>query len=160
MSADRSGGHVFCVARDLRRLACDAWFLPGDDTPHVSKGWLMDDVGLKETVDSLDPSRLPPNWDVGGVRVSPLRLADDRRATPVLSIIPVAGTDDPNYHRETLRQFVELAITLPRPRATSAGRSGFWRCQLSVRDIRAGSAPWTAPARRPRRLYEELACTT
>ena len=112
-------GHVFIFRGDLRRLACQAWYLPTDTSLSVSHYWRRDDPGLAAAVDALrsgmDGRALPAGWGPRGVRVHPLRLADHRRATPVLAAIPVEGTDDPAYNAETIRQFVAEAMTLDSP---------------------------------------------
>lgn len=110
-----SPGHVFVYRGDIRTLACDAWYLPTDTRPYVNPVWLRGDEQLTYAVKKLKRHDLPGNWGTSGKRVHPLRLADSRRSTPVLAAIPFEGTDDPVYHRETLRQFVQVAASLPRP---------------------------------------------
>lgn len=105
---------VLSFRGDLRRLSCDAWYLPGDFKPYIAPYWLKGDPELAAAV-SQAGSRLPSGWGEHGIRVLPLPLADGRRAVPVLAAIPLRGTDDWNYHRETLRQFVDVAPSLKRP---------------------------------------------
>jgi hypothetical protein len=107
-------GHVFIYRGDIRTLASDAWYLPADTNLHINPAWLAGDDLLKEAADHLRRDELPHDWGTDGTRVIPLRLRDPKRSIPVLAAIPVRGTDDPEYHRETLRQFVEFALTLPR----------------------------------------------
>jgi len=110
-----SAGHVFVYRGDIRTLACDAWYLPTDTRPYVNPTWHRGDEQLTEAVRGLHRQDLPADWGTEGTRVHPLLLGDPRRSTPVLAAIPVEGTNDTQYHRETLRQFVEVAASLPRP---------------------------------------------
>lgn len=104
---------VFAYRGDIRHLSCDAWYLPGDFHRHIAPYWFDGDAQLRAAAQRL---RVPESgWGPGGGRVLALQLDDPRRATPVLAAIPVQGTDDWAYHRQTLRQFTELAKTLPRP---------------------------------------------
>lgn len=105
---------VFAVRGDLRRLACDAWYLPTDEGLNVEPGWLDGDEGLAGALRDARASGL--RLAVETPRVAPLRLGDTRRATPVLGAIPQRGVDDWSYHLETLRQFAELAKSLERPK--------------------------------------------
>lgn len=104
---------VLAYRGDIRRLSCDAWYLPGDFRPHFAPYWFKDDPELEAAAQDL--REFPADWREDGTRVVALQLADRRRAMPVLAAIPLRGTDDWAYHRETLRQFTALAKTLPRP---------------------------------------------
>jgi hypothetical protein len=104
---------VFAYRGDIRRLSSDAWYLPGDFEPYIAPYWFDGDPDLRAAADQL--RTIPANWGPDGARVCPLALADERRSTPVLAAIPQEGTDDWSYHRETLRQFTDLARRLPRP---------------------------------------------
>lgn len=104
---------VLAYRGDLRHLSCDAWYLPGDFRPHFAPYWFRDDPELEAAAGRLGP--FPADWGPEGTRVLALQLSDRRRATPVLAAIPLKGTDDWSYHRETLRQFTSLAKRLPRP---------------------------------------------
>lgn len=105
---------VLAVRGDLRHLSCHAWYLPGDFRPFVAEYWFKEDPEL-ETAVARGARELPDDWREDGTRVLPLLLPDERRARPVLAAIPNSGTDDWGYHRETLRQFVDVAVTLEPP---------------------------------------------
>jgi len=111
-----SAGHVFVYRGDIRTLACDAWYFPMDTDLAFSPAWLQGDEQLADAVSAVRREDLPADWGGDGRRVHPLTLTDARRATPVLAAINVRGTNDPSYHRETLRQFVEATAALPRPK--------------------------------------------
>lgn len=109
---------VLVTRGDIRHLAVDAWYLPTDVDLHLAPYWRKDDVELGEAVHEVRAQPRADGWGADGVRVLPVPLPDGRRAVPVLAAIPRAGTDDWSYHRETLRQFVQLARQLDRPERT------------------------------------------
>lgn len=127
---------VFAYRGDVRHLSCDAWYLPGDFRPHVAPYWFEKDPDLRAAAEQLRD--FPPDWGPDGTRVVALRLTDQCRATPVLAAIPLQGTDDWTYHRESLRQFTALAKTLPRPQHLQ-GRP---RRLLAVPLIGTGLSTW------------------
>jgi hypothetical protein len=106
---------VMATRGDLRHLALDAWLLPTDYSLYVHHGWREGDEDLRRATREARRAPRPPDWSEHGRRVLPLRLPDRRRGVPVLAAVPDTGTADWEYHRETLRQFVELASRLPRP---------------------------------------------
>lgn len=117
-------GHVFVYRGDLRTLACDAWYLPTDTQLNINPEWYAGDCELAAAVEAAQTA-LPADWGRDGTRVHPLHMANDRRATPVLATIPVEGTNDPSYHRETLRQFLDRAALLRRPDEPSRSKRLF-----------------------------------
>ena len=148
-----SAGHVFVYRGDIRTLACDAWYLPADTRPFVNPEWYAGDEQLRHAVHDLRSQDLPANWGTEGGRIHPLQLADLRRSTPVLAAIPVEGTNDPGYHRESLRQFVEVAVTLARPEGMNRAKrllavpvigtglsGGMWHRGRHLRSVLAGLA--------------------
>lgn len=78
---------VLAYRGDIRRLSCDAWYLPGDFRPHFAPYWFKDDLELRAAADDL--REFPENWGEDGTRVVALQLTDRRRATPVLAAIPL-----------------------------------------------------------------------
>ena len=124
--ASTNAGHVFIYRGDIRTLSCDAWYLPTDTRPYVNPNWHRGDEQLTQAVQGLHQQDLPPDWGTAGTRVHPLRLADPRRATPVLAAIPIQGTNDPQYHRETLRQFVQAAVIRSTGNTPSLGQTPAW----------------------------------
>ncbi len=128
---------VLAYKGDLRRLSCDAWYLPGDFRPFLNPIWTEDDDQLAAAAHAAK-GRLPEDWGETGTRVLALHLEDRRRATPVLAAIPLGGTNDWRYHRETLRQFIRLAKELERPEHLCARP----RRLLAVPLIGTGLSAW------------------
>jgi hypothetical protein len=107
-------GHVFIVRADLTKLACDAWWLPCDETLIVSPGWhetlppfLRDRLGPDGRLDI----RVPAGWGDDGIRARRLTewgSADDEPQPWLVNTGGNPETDD-GWYLEGLHQFVEAA---------------------------------------------------
>lgn len=98
--------YLVCMG-DLRRIACDAWYLPGDFALNVARYWRDGDPELVAALESGRRDQPVQNWRADRTRVRTIHLDDPRRGVPVLAAIPNQGITDWAYHRETVHQFVD-----------------------------------------------------
>jgi hypothetical protein len=111
-------GHVFVVHSDLTHLSCDAWLLPTDGALNVTELWTRGRHGpaLRAHVEELraegrrpDPVLAVPGWDTA----LPL---------PILTAVPMQGTDDPVELADRARAALHEAHRALAGRAPRNGR--------------------------------------
>ncbi|MBG6183058.1 hypothetical protein IWX65_001005 [Arthrobacter sp. CAN_A214] len=111
--------HVFVTMGDLKNIACDAWLLPTDHRPRVSREWTHGIPGLETAVAperakrfylNEEPAFFPPDWPLNW----PL---------PVLTAVPIDGITSAEQIIPAITHFIQTAATAVRKRRASATES-------------------------------------
>ncbi|MGV0109947.1 SIR2 family protein [Arthrobacter sp. CP30] len=112
--------HVFVTMGDLKNIACDAWLLPTDHRPRVSRSWIEGIPGLETAVAPEHAQRFyrdkehaffPSDWPLD-------------RPLPVLTAVPMAGITSAEQVVPAITHFIQVAAAAARKRRARVRESG------------------------------------